>query len=376
MIYFDSAASTLPRKEVLDCFASSATELFGNPSSNHEFGRAGERALTEGRKKLLEAFHLGKTHQALFCSGATEANNLALLGVALQYRNRGKKILVSAVEHPSVLEPASFLEKEFGFEVVRLPVDEWGRVLPKTLEEAMDDKVILVSVMGVNNEVGCINDLKALASIAHRYPKCYFHSDLTQAIGKVDVPYDCLDLFSYSGHKIHGIKGSGALVYKNSLRFVPLLHGGGQEFGFRSGTVSLPLCLSLVKATELSLKEEKQNREKARILFDALVAGLDASFIRLNSSSEGSPYVCDFSLTKHKASVIVEALSSAGIYVSSASACSSKTDKTPKVLLAMGKSMDDAGNAIRVSFDESNTLTEVETFLDTLNRLFLEVHAR
>ena len=376
MIYLDSAATTLPRKEVLDCFVLAAGKDYANPSSAHGFGRQAERTLEEARKGLLDAFGLGKTHQALFCSGATEANNLALKGIALQYRNRGKKILVSSVEHPSVLEPAAFLAKEYGFDVVLLPVDEWGRVEPKTLETAMDNQVILVSIMGVNNETGAVNDLRALSEIAHRYPKCYFHSDLTQAIGKVDVPYSCLDLFSYSGHKLHGIKGSGALVYKNSLRFVPVLHGGGQEFGFRSGTVSLPLCASLCLATTLSLKEQSVNLPFVQGLNQALVAGLDPSFVRWNSSSEGSPYVANFSLTKHKASVLVEALSREEIYVSSASACSSRTDKTSRVLLAMGKTKEDADNAIRVSFDASNTLEEVQIFVATMNRLFQEVHAR
>lgn len=376
MIYLDSAASTLPRNEVLLRFEEMARRYYANPSSNHGLGREADRVLSQCRKELLDTFSLAKTHQILFTSGATESNNLALIGLALQYRNRGNRVLVSAVEHPSVLEPVAYLEKEFGFEVIRLPVDEWGRVAPKTLEEALNDKTILVSIMGVNNETGAINDLKALADLVHRYPKCQFHSDLTQAIGKVAVPYSCLDAFSFSGHKIHGIKGSGALVYKSSLRFVPVLHGGGQEFGFRSGTVSLPLCASLAEATTLARKEEKEGIAHAKTLFDALIQGISPEYVRWNSSSEGSPYVANFSLIKHKASVIVEALSEAGIFVSSASACSSRNDKTSKVLLAMNKSEEDASNAIRVSFSRENTLEEILTFVQTLNRFFLEVHAR
>lgn len=376
MIYLDSAASTLPRNEVLLRFEEMARRYYANPSSNHGLGREADRVLSQCRKELLDAFGLAKTHQVLFTSGATESNNLTLIGLALQYRNRGNRVLVSAVEHPSVLEPVAYLEKEFGFEVIRLPVDEWGRVAPKTLEEALNDKTILVSIMGVNNETGAINDLKALADLVHRYPKCQFHSDLTQAIGKVAVPYSCLDAFSFSGHKIHGIKGSGALVYKSTLRFVPVLHGGGQEFGFRSGTVSLPLCASLAEATTLARKEEKEGIAHAKTLFDALIQGISPEYVRWNSSSEGSPYVANFSLIKHKASVIVEALSEAGIFVSSASACSSRTDKTSKVLLSMNKSEEDASNAIRVSFSRENTLEEILTFVQTLNRFFLEVHAR
>ena len=200
MIYFDAAATTKPSASVLSRFEEISTRYLGNPSSSHALGREAMRLVDDARKEMLSAFGLSKTHQAIFLSGASEANNLAIKGIAFQYQNRGKKILVSDVEHPSVIAPAQQLSDRFGFELVRLKTDEWGRVSPKTLEEAIDDKTILVSIMGVNNETGAVNDLGALANIVHRYPKCYFHSDLTQAIGKIDVPYSSLDLFSFSGH--------------------------------------------------------------------------------------------------------------------------------------------------------------------------------
>ena len=375
MIYFDSAASTLPCVEALEAFRLASTDIYANPSSAHAFGRLGARKLDEARKKVLDVFGVGSTHQAIFLSGATEGNNLALKGVALSYANRGKKILVSSVEHPSVTEPCKYLES-LGFEIVKLPVNEKGVVEPETLERCMDKDVILVSVMGVNNETGAKNDLEALAKIVHRYPKAFFHSDLTQAIGKVDVSYANLDLFTFSAHKIHGIKGVGALVMKKNIRPVPSSHGGGQEYGFRSGTESLPLAESLLAALQRAASKRAQDEAHARELWDALYVGLQGEEVHVNSTRDGSPFVFNFSLLKHRASVIVEALSQKEIYVSSLSACSSRTDKASPTLQAMGLREELCANAIRVSFDESNTLEEVETFLAVLKQLLKEVHPR
>lgn len=376
MIYLDAAASTRPSEEVLALFQELSLKEYANPTSAHGFGREAGKMLEEYRKRLLRLFRVEKTHQALFVSGATEGNNLAIKGIAFSYQNRGKKILVSAVEHPSVLAPAEHLANDFGFELVRLPVDEYGRVLPSVLEGAMDKDVILVSIMGVNNETGAINDLAELAKVVHRFPKAYFHSDLTQAIGKMDVPFEALDLFTFSGHKIHGLKGSGALVYRSSIRFSPLLDGGGQEFGFRSSTPALPLNATLVLAAERSLSQQKASLEHALRLRKELLEHLSMDEVSLNSPSDGSPYVVNFSLKRHKASVIVEGLSREGIYVSSASACSSRTDHPSDVLLAIGKSKEDASNAIRVSFEESISLEDVVRFADTLSTLLKEVHPR
>ncbi len=376
MIYFDAAATTKPSAPVLERFEKVSLSCLGNPSSAHALGREAARVVEEARKNMIARFGVAKTHQVIFLSSASEANNLALKGIAFQYKNRGKKILVSAVEHPSVLAPAKRLAESFGFELVLLPVDEWGRVLPKTLEDAIDDQTILVSVMAVNNETGAINDLKALSAIAHRHPKCYFHSDLTQALGKVDVPYADLDLFSFSGHKIHGIKGSGALVYKSTIRFLPLIDGGGQEGGYRSGTVSPALCDSLSLTVSLSLDKQAENKGKVTPLWEKLYAGLQGEDYILHSTREGSPYVLNFSLRYHKASVIVEALSEDGIYVSTASACSSKKEPYSEVLIACGKSMEEASNAIRVSLDEDNTEEEVDAFLAALSKHLEEIRRR
>ena len=376
MIYLDNAATTFPCQEALDLFAKESVEHCANASSPHAFGRSSSRLLEQYREGLLSCFGLNKTHQAIFLSGATEANNMALKGIAFSYSSRGKKILVSSIEHASVSTPAKQLAAIHGFDVKFLPVNAEGKVEPKTLEEAMDKDVILVSIMGVNNELGSVNDLSALADIVHHYPKAFFHSDLTQAIGKIDVPFAKLDLFSYSGHKVHGLKGSGAIVYKKNIRFAPLLGGGDQEFSFRSGTVALPLAGALTLVTKKALAEQKENYARAAELRALLLSRLDPELVSVNSPKDAIPHLVNISLRRHKASVIVEALSERGIYVSSISACNSKGEPISNVLLCLGKEEDDARNSIRISFSSDTKRSDVEALCDALDVIFKEVRPR
>ena len=219
MHYFDCAATYAPFEGALECYENISRTHFGNPSSVHGFGNDALRILEDSKRKILDSFGLFSTHDCIFTSGATESNNLALKGFALRYQNRGKRILTSCVEHPSVLEPLKSLEK-MGFQVEFLPVNEAGIVEPAVLEKAMGNDVVLVSIMGVNNETGAIFPLKDYLSITSRFPKTLFHSDLTQAIGKVEMPLNLLDSFSFSGHKIGGLKGTGALILS---KYVSLL---------------------------------------------------------------------------------------------------------------------------------------------------------
>ena len=363
MIYFDNAATTAPLEEALSFYLKAVQDFPGNSSSTHGLGRQADRELEKARASILESFGLAKTHSLIFNSGATEGNNLAIKGIAHFYKNRGKKLITSSVEHPSVTNAFKELEKE-GFEVVYLPVTEEGKVDPLSLEKALDKDTILVSIMGVNNETGAVNDLSALADLTHKFPKAFFHSDLTQAIGKVKVPYSKLDLFTYSSHKIGGLSGDGALIYLNKIKFAPLNDGGGQEFGFRSGTVNVPCVMTQAYVVKEALKGYEENLKHVKEISEYLRQNLNIpSEIRFNSPIDASPYVLNFSLINKKASVVLEALSEKGIYVSSVSACNSKGEPISEVLTAMGKSEGDARNSIRLSFSKRNTLEEAETFV-------------
>lgn len=369
MIYFDNAATTSPLKEVLDLYLKAITEYPGNSSSTHALGRKSLRALDQAREEILNAFGLSSSHSLIFNSGATEGNNLAIKGIAHFYSNRGKKIITSSVEHPSVTNVFKELEKE-GFEVVYLPVTSEGKVDPSSLEEVMDNNTILVSIMGVNNEVGAINDISKLADIVHKYPKAFFHSDMTQAVGKVKMPYNKVDLFTYSSHKLGGFRGDGALIYLKKIRFAPINDGGGQEGGFRSGTVDVPTALTQALVIKEAKKSMQNKLEKVSEINKTLRKSLsELDEVTFNSPIDATPFLLNFSLKHKKASVILEALSQREIYVSSVSACSSKGEPISNVLLAMGKSEGDARNSLRLSFNGDSSLEEVEEFMNNFKEV-------
>ena len=369
MIYFDNAATTRPSLAVLECFEKENEQCFANPSSRHAYGREAYRKLENARLSILKSLSLSNDYRVLFTSGASESNNLAIKGIAKEYLRRGKRIITTQVEHPSVLETFRSLEKE-GFEVIYLPTKEDGTVDPETLKENMNKETILVSIMATNNETGSNNDVLALSKIVHTFPKAFFHVDVTQAIGKRDLPYSSIDLFSFSGHKIHGLKGTGALILKKNITLLRQIDGGDQEYFFRAGTDNLPGDETLAVALEEATKNLQDNIAHAKEISSFLREELEKNDeILMNSPLEGSPFILNFSLKRKKASVVTEALSHEGIYVSSVSACNSKGEPISYVLEAMGFSKERAMNSIRLSFSRENTLEEAKTFLNTLQNI-------
>lgn len=369
MIYFDNAATTRPSLALLECFEKENEECFANPSSRHAYGREASRKLEDARSSILKSLRLSSDYRVLFTSGASESNNLAIKGVAKQYLRRGKRIITTQVEHPSVLETFRALEKE-GFEVIYLPVKEDGTVDPDVLAKNMNKDTTLVSIMATNNETGSNNDILVLSKIVHSFPKAFFHVDVTQAIGKRELPYSSIDLFSFSGHKIHGLKGTGALILKKNITLLRQIDGGDQEYFFRAGTDNLPGDESLAIAIDEVSKNLQKNIAHAKEISSFLRSELEKNEeIQMNSPLDGSPFILNFSLKTKKASVITEALSHEGIYVSSVSACNSKGEPISYVLEAMGFSKDRAMNSIRLSFSEENTLEEAKTFLSTFQNI-------
>ncbi|MCR5490944.1 MAG: cysteine desulfurase [Bacilli bacterium] len=377
MIYLDHAATTPPFKEALDRFTSISSENFGNPSSLHAAGFSASRELEASRSNILNLMKVNKTHGLLFTSGATEANALAIKGVAFKYQSRGKKIITTAVEHPSVLNSFRQLGEAFGFEVVILPVNQKGQVEPSVLEQAMDKSTILVSIMAVNNETGSINDLPKLIQVVRKFPKAYFHSDVTQAIGKLNLPYQDIDLITFSAHKFGGLKGNGGLAYRKSIQFLPLLSGGSQEFNFRAGTVDVAGASAMSKALSLTFADMAKTLERAKGLSKFARERLsEIDEVAFNSPEDASPFVLNFSLLAHKASVIVEAMSEKGYCVSSVSACSSKGEPVSYVVEAMGYDKERAGNTMRISFGHDTELEDVAKFIIDLKKALKEVRPR
>ncbi len=372
MIYFDHASTNKVNPEVLNCFIEE-NEKFGNPNSIHALGVAALNDLDKARASIKKDLNLD-SHNVVFTYSSTIALNLAIRGYALRYSQRGKHIISTKVEHPAVLETLKFLEKN-GFEVTYLDVDYEGNISIENFKQMLRPNTILVAIMAINNEMGTIYPIKQIADIVHSYPKCSLLVDATQAIGKMKLDYDSIDMFSFSGHKIGGLKGSGALIYRKNISFEPLIYGGGQENGYLSGTVATPNAIALAKALNLTLKnlDKKINYVSSLMsLFRSELNKRNGDFI-INSPENASPFIINFSSIKKKAAVIVEALSNEGIYLSSVSACHSKKETFSNVIYITKKDEHLARNTLRVSFDETNSEEEIIYFFKKLDEIMEKI---
>ncbi len=373
IIYLDNAATAKVDPEVLDSYNQITLKYFANPSSIHSLGQEASRLLDKSREQILSVLKLTH-HKVIFTSGATEANNLAIKGYCFANRTRGNHIITSASEHPSVLNTVMELQ-DFGYEVTVLPVNENGAVEVKTLKAAIKENTILVSLMMVNNETGAINPIKEVGEYLKKFPKIAFHVDMVQAIGKIPLDLENIDMFSIAGHKIHGLLGSGLLVKEKKIILKAINNGGGQENNLRSGTNTLALSASLAKALRIAISNQAKDYEHVKTLskrlLDYLKDNQDKYFI--NSHFEENPYIVNFSLLHHKASVVVEALSNRGIMVSSLSACHAKHEDYSAVVYAMTNDLNIAHNTIRVSFGRDNTLEEVEDLIKNLETIIKEI---
>lgn len=376
LIYLDNASTTKVNEEVLKVYNDTNVVYFANPSSIHKEGQKSFYLLNRSKEEILRLLNL-KDHEVIYLSGATEANNLAVKGVALRYKNRGDHLITTAYEHPSILEAYAQLEKEFGFKVTYLKPNKDGIITSQMVETAMTDKTILVSIMAVNNEIGAVNPIEDISKLLEKYPKAIFHVDACQAIGKLEkeINYSKVDLLTISGHKIHGLVGFGALIKKKKIELLPLNSGGGQEYGYRSGTEDLANANALVKAVQLALKDEKKNYNHVKEMADKLLSYLrnKPELYELNVPTVVNPYIINFSTISKKGSVVVEALSNNNIMVSSTSACHSSKEKGSYVVASLGKSEKAINNTIRVSLDSSNTMEEIDTFVSILDEIIGEI---
>ncbi|MGE6628864.1 cysteine desulfurase family protein [Bacillus sp. NPDC077027] len=353
MIYLDNSATTKADEEVLNVYNQVNERFFGNPSSLHQLGIDASRLLRETRKQLLQHLQLND-NEVVFTSGATEANNMAIKGAALARMNRGKHLVTSMIEHPSVIESMEQLTSLFGFEVSYIQVDENGQIDLNSLQSALRKDTILVSLMHVNNETGAIQPLEKASKLIRQYAKdALFHVDGVQGLNKVKLNARQVDfdLFTMSGHKIHGLKGTGALVLKKGTILTPLMTGGEQEFGIRSGTENPAGAVSLAKAVKLTKEKLFEHRQQMILLKEQLMKRLsEIEGVVMNTPSiDSAPHIVNFSVPGIQTEVLLHMLEKQGIYVSTTSACSAKKKEPSRVLLAMGKSEDIAKSSIRMS---------------------------
>ncbi|WP_163971659.1 cysteine desulfurase family protein [Oceanobacillus halotolerans] len=373
MIYLDNSATTKPYPSVLKSFQEVSERFFSNPSSIHQFGGEAEKLLLKAREQAAQLLNVLK-EEIVFTSGGTEGNNMAIKGIALQHQSRGKHIITTQIEHPSIIEACESLET-LGFDVTYLPVDENGVVSVTDVEQAIRPDTILISIMHVNNELGSIQPIKAIADIAKRYPKLFFHVDNVQGVGKVhlDLQHEGINLCSISAHKIHGLKGTGILYVQKGTTLFSLLHGGGQENSIRSGTenlagiVSMVKALRLVKEKELMIDEMYQLQQYLRSQLEEMAK------VVVNTPREAAPHIMNFSVPGLKPEVIIHMLGKHEIYISTRSACSSKNLDESHVLAACGHDKKRTTAALRVSFGYETTKEELDTFVQVLKNAIMEL---
>ncbi len=368
MIYLDNSATTKPYQEVVEVVTKAMQSYYGNPSSLHHKGVEAENVLKQARSIAAQSLQV-KPGEIIFTSGGTESNNLAIKGVAFQYQGRGKHIITSQVEHSAVYSVCKQLE-EFGFQVTYLPVDKACRVSLEDLKRSVTPETILVSVMHVNNEIGTIQPIREIGQYLKNHPKIIFHVDAVQSFGKIPLAIRDwgIDLVSLSAHKFYGPRGVGILVKREGINLHPLLIGGGQEAGLRSGTENVPGIAGMAKAmrlvTENQKGEEKRLAQMSRRLREGLAAIPDC--IVNTPETEAAPHIINFSIPGVKAEVLVHSLEEKGFLVSTRSACSSKANEPSRVLMATGMDKQTALSAIRVSLGRENQLEDIEQFLAAL----------
>lgn len=369
-IYFDNAATTNLGAEALNAMMPVLTGVHGNSSSIHSFGRDSAQLIDNARDIIAESIN-AKSNEIYFTSSGSEANSWAIVGIANAYRNKGNHIITSKIEHPSVLEACKYLENN-GFEVTYLDVDSHGFINFAELLRYLKDTTILVSIMSANNEIGTIQNIKAIAHTVHE-KNVIFHTDAVQLYGNMDIDVEDLgiDAMSISAHKIYGPKGVGALYLSNKVKIDPIVFGGNQERSKRGGTSNTAGIVGFAKASEIAMRDMKTNNYKLRSLSEYFVSKLNevVENIIINAETRQKlAHIVSVSFVGVDGESLLTKLDLNGIAVSTGSACSSNSLSVSHVMKAIGLSNDDAKSAIRFSFGKNNSFEEIDKAVAVIAR--------
>ena len=373
MIYFDNSATTKPYPEALATYTEVASKIWGNPSSLHNLGSQATRILEASRKQIASL--LGKkAEEIFFTSGGTEGDNWAIKGVAFEKAPFGKHMIVSAIEHPAVKESALWLQGQ-GFDMDIAPVDARGFVQVEELEKLLRPDTTLVSIMAVNNEVGSIQPIQAIADLLADRPTITFHVDGVQALAKIATALylpERVDLATFSSHKFHGLRGVGFLYLKEGKKISPLLTGGGQEKDLRSTTENLAGIAGTAKALRLAMERQEEFEHKCHQLKEVIREELAhyPDVMVFSGDEDFAPHILTFGIKGVRGEVIVHAFEEYEIYISTTSACSSKAGKPAGTLIAMGVDKALAQTAVRLSLDLENDMSQVEQFLTKFKLIY------
>ncbi len=363
-IYFDHASSTPVHPEIIKNLSELTSVHYANSESLHEAGLTIQTMMRKSREAIASLLGV-LASEITFTSGATEANNILIKGIAFAYQHKGKHLITTSVEHSSVLESFQDLEKFFGFEVTYLPVDQDGRIRVADLEKSLRKDTILVSIMAVNNETGTIMPIQECAKIVHSNSQAIFHVDGVQALTKIDLDLRSIDCISFSAHKINGVKGSGLFVKKKNVQIHPLITGGSQEDGLRPGTPNAIHHILFAKTLRLALN---QNKDRVRSIKSYLIDELSQiDGIVINSPLEGcSNYILNISCLKVPSQIMLSWLNQNKIYVSAMATCLNRDAQPSHVLEAMGFEGNRLNGVIRISIGYTNTMEEAKTLISVI----------
>lgn len=364
MIYLDYSATTPVNDSVLDTYVKVTKNYIGNPNSLHKLGLESSKLINDATRQIKKILDI-EEKEIIYTSGASEANNLAIFGVCRKYKNRGKHIITTRLEHSSVSECFNELEKE-GFRVSYVEIDGDGRVKLDDLKSLICDDTILVSICAVNSEIGLMQDLDGIGNLLKKYPKVIFHSDITQAIGKVKLNLWNVDMASMSSQKFYGMKGVGALLKNKNLEIEPIIYGGKSTTIYRSGTPATALIVSMSKALRLAYEDFEEKYAHVLELSNYLKQKLKLiDGIILNSTSCSLPHIVNISILNVKPETILHALEEDDIYISTQTACHKAGDLSTSVL-ELTKSELYATHSIRISISYLTTKNEINQFIDAL----------
>lgn len=369
MIYLDYSATTPVNEEVLNSYIEATKKMVGNPNSLHKLGIEAKSLIDAATRQIANILKV-KPNEIIYTSGASESNNTAIKGICLKYQNRGKHIITTHLEHSSIIEPLNYLKRQ-GFEVEYVNITENGMVDIEDLKKKIRDDTILVTIASINSEVGIVQPIKDIAALLKKYPKVYFHSDITQSLGKEKVDLTDVDLASFSAQKFYGMKGIGGLVKKENVVIEPLIHGGKSTTKDRSGTPATALIVSMAKALRLAYEnlEEKQKYVKELNIF--LRNELEKNEITINSPEVAIPNILNISLENIKPETVLHALEEKEIYISTKTACA--TNDSSDAVYAITKDEEKAKYSLRISLSYLTTKKELEIFITELVRIRSEL---
>lgn len=371
MIYLDYSATTPVSSEVLDSFNKACTNFLGNANSLHTLGVNCKNIVDQATNQIASILKV-KPSEIIYTSGSSESNNTAIKGICLKYQTRGKHIITTRFEHSSIYGPISYLQKQ-GFEVDFVESNDDGTVNLDSLKSLLRDDTILVCINAINSEIGIIQPINEIGEILKDYPKCFYHVDLTQAIGKIDIDFTNIDLAAFSAHKIFGIKGIGVLYKKESIVIDPLIHGGKSTTVYRSGTPMHPLIVSISKALRLIYEDKEKRYNYVKELNNYLKEKIsNYENVYINSNNKCLPHILNISVVGVKPETFLHALEKYEVYISTQTACSSEKAISQSVL-ALTKSEDRAKSSLRISLSHVTTKDELDKFMEIFDKCYHEL---